>query len=117
MTVRDWGLPHGGPRAFGRGGAAWANRSYRGGYGRPGVGFNGTRSQRFPRAPYRTPDRNVYARNRAGEGYSRGFQTSRGGYAGSSRGAYNSFRPAATRPQQYARSGFGSSAYNSGSSN
>jgi Protein of unknown function (DUF3300) len=112
MTVRDWGLPHGGPRAFGRGGAAWANRSYRGGYGRPGVGFNGTHSQEFSRAP----SRDAYARNRAAEGYSRGYQTSRGGYAGSSRGAYNSFRPAATRPQQYARSGFGSSAYNSGSS-
>jgi len=119
MTVRDWGLPHGGPRAFGRGGATWANRSYRtpGGYGRPGVGFNGTRSQGFSRAPYRTPDRDAYARNRAGEGYSRGYQTSRGGYAGSSRGTYNSFRPAASRPQQYARSGFGSSSYNRSAGN
>jgi Protein of unknown function (DUF3300) len=116
ITVRDWGLPHGGPRAFGRSGAAWANRSYRGGYGRPGMGFNGTRSQGFSRAPYRTPNRDVYARNRAGEGYSRGYQTFRGGYAGSSRGTYNSLRPAASRPQRYARSGFGSSSYNSSSS-
>ncbi|HZW81774.1 MAG TPA: DUF3300 domain-containing protein [Candidatus Deferrimicrobiaceae bacterium] len=114
MTVRDWGLPHGGPRAFGRGGATWANRSYRtpGGYGRPGVGFNGTRSQGFSRTPYRRPDRDAYVRNRVSEGYSRGYQTSRGAYAGSSRGTYNSFRPAAGRPQQYARSGFGSVSYN-----
>lgn len=120
MTVRDWGLPHGGPRAFGRSGEAWANRSYvrPGGYGRTGVRYNGTRSQGFSRAPYRTADRNAYVRSRAGEGSSRGYQTSRGGYGGLLRGTYNnSFRPAAGRPQRYARSGFGSSSYNSSSYN
>jgi Protein of unknown function (DUF3300) len=109
MTVHDWGLPHGGPRAFGRGGATWANRGYRGpgGYGRPGAGFNAARSPGFSRTPYRMPDRNAFARNRGVEGYNRGYQTSRG-YAESSRGSYNSFRPQAGRPQQYARSNYGS---------
>ncbi|MGA9511260.1 MAG: DUF3300 domain-containing protein [Candidatus Sulfotelmatobacter sp.] len=115
MTVRDWGLPHGGPRAFSRSGATWANRSYRtpGGHGRPGVGYNGIRSQGFSRAPYRAPARDAYLRNRAGEGYSRGDQTSRGAYAGASRRTYNGFRSEASRPQQYARPGLGS--YNPGS--
>jgi hypothetical protein len=108
MTVRDWGFPHGGPRAFGRGGATWANRGYRGpgGYGRTGAGFNGARSPGFFRTPYRTPDRDAFARNRGMEGYNRGYQTSRG-YE-SSRGGYNSFRPEARRPQQYAHSNYGS---------
>jgi hypothetical protein len=51
-TVADWGLPHGGPRAL-------------------------SRAQGFSR----TPDRDMYARTRP-EGYSRGYQTPRNGYAG-----------------------------------
>jgi Protein of unknown function (DUF3300) len=110
MSVHDWGFPHGGPRAFGRGGATWANRRYRapGGYGRPGAGFNGARSPGSFRTPYRTPDRNAFARSRGAEGYNRGYQGARA-FAESSRGAYNSFRSQAGRPQQYARSNYGSS--------
>jgi hypothetical protein len=120
-TVADWGLPHGGPRAFGRGGA-WANRSYgarggsygtRSGYGRYGAGFNGTRSEGFSRTPYRTPNRDAYLGNRQAERYTRNYQSARSGYtgstrgyAGSTRGSYNSFRPV-NRAQQYARSSYG----------
>ena len=109
-TVADWGLPHGGPRAFSHGGwgSARPYNSYRtpGGYGRPSGGYSG-RAQGFAR----TPDRDMQARNRP-EGYSRGYQTPRNGYAGSSREPYNGYRPAVGRSQQYARSGYGSNSYN-----
>ncbi|HEY1657518.1 MAG TPA: DUF3300 domain-containing protein, partial [Candidatus Sulfotelmatobacter sp.] len=57
MTVRDWGLAHGGPRAFG-GSGTFAGRSYlekrreTGTYGRWGGASANPRSQGFYRAPY-----------------------------------------------------------------
>lgn len=110
-TVADWGLRNGGRRGFSRGGemAGQSNRSYgRQGSGRWNSGYGGTRSQGFSR----TPDRDAYARNGQAERYGRGYQPSRIGYAGSSRGANNSFRPAVSRPRQYGRSGYGSASYN-----
>jgi hypothetical protein len=93
-TVADWGLPHGGPRAFSRGTMA-SNRSYRppGGYGRPSGEYGGARSQNF----FRGPDRNAFAGNRTGAGFSRGYQSPGVGYGGTSRQAYNSIRPAVAR--------------------
>jgi hypothetical protein len=101
-TVADWGLPHGGPRAFSGRGAFAANRSYRpfGGYGRPEAGYGGMRSQGFGRA--RNED--AFA-NRPGERYRRGYQTARNGYGPSSRGpssrdAYRGIQPAIARSQE-----------------
>jgi uncharacterized protein DUF3300 len=117
-TVADWGLPHGGPRAFGRQGAFAANRSYRsfGGYGGPGAGYGGIRSQGFSRA--RNED--AFAANRPGERYSRSYQTSRNGYGPSSRDAYRGVQPAIarsqqTRSQQFGSRSFGNSGYASNS--
>ena len=110
-TVAHWGLRNGGRRGFSRGGemAGQSNRSYgRQGNGRWNSQYGGTRSQGFSR----TPDRDAYARNGQAERYGRGYQPSRIGYARSSRGAYNNFRPAVSRPQQYGRSGYGSASYN-----
>lgn len=97
-TVADWGLPHGGPRAFsGRGitAGSW-NRSYRGfgGFSRSGAGYGG-RSQAFAR----TRDEDLYARNRSGERYSPGNQSSTIG-GRTSRDAYRGFQPAVARSQQ-----------------
>ncbi|MGA7401881.1 MAG: DUF3300 domain-containing protein [Candidatus Sulfotelmatobacter sp.] len=110
-TVSDWGFPHGGPRAFSRGGwsAARSNNSYRtpGSYGRPSGGYT-ARSQAFAR----TPDRYAYAGNRPAEMYNRGgYQRPAAGYGRPSAQAYNSVRPAVGRPQQYGRSSYGSSSY------
>ncbi len=109
-TVSDWGFPHGGPRAFSRGGwsAARSNNSYRtpGSYGRPSGGYT-ARSQAFAR----TPDRYAYAGNRPAEMYNRGgYQRPAAGYGRPSAQAYNSVRPAVGRPQ-YGRSSYGSSSY------
>jgi hypothetical protein len=111
-TVADWGLPHGGPRAFSRGAvASWSNRSYRapGGYGRPSADYRGARSQNFLRAP----NRNVYAGNRPGEGFSRGYQSPGASNGGTSRQTYNSIRPAVARSQQYGSQQYGSQQYGS----
>ncbi|MGD1022254.1 MAG: DUF3300 domain-containing protein [Candidatus Sulfotelmatobacter sp.] len=114
-TVADWGFPHGGPRAFSRGGwsVARSNNLYRtpSSYGRSGVGYT-ARSQAFAR----TPDRYAYRANRPTETYNRGgYQTAGGGYGRSSAQAYNSVRPAISQ-QQYGRSSYGSSAYSYGKS-
>ncbi len=115
-TVADWGLPHGGPRAFSRGGwsTGRSNGFYRtpGGYGRPNGGYYGTHAQGFSR----TPGRDLYARNRT-EGYRRNYQTPGVGYNRSSRQTYNSYQPAVGRSQQYARSNYGSSFYNRSAAN
>jgi hypothetical protein len=98
-TVADWGFAHGGPRAFGRGGA-WSNRSFgrAGEYGRTGRGYGGVRTEGFQRSP----ERNAYAGNRSAGGSNRGYGTTRGGsYGRTSREAYNSFRPAVGRSQLY----------------
>ncbi len=102
-TVADWGLPHGGPRAFARQGAFAANRSYRpfGGYRGRGAGYGGMRTQGFDRAR----NENGFAANRPGERYSRSYQTSRNGYGPSSHGpssrdAYRGIQPAIARSQQ-----------------
>ncbi len=115
-TVADWGFPHGGPRAFSRGGwsGARSNSSYRtpGSYGRPGGGYT-ARSQAFAR----TPDRYAYAGNRPAEAYNRGgYQKPGGDYGRPSAQAYNSVRPAVGRPQPYGRSNYGSSSNSYGRS-
>jgi len=102
-TVADWGLPHGGPRAFSGRGTFAANRSYRpfGGYGRPEAGYGGMRSQRFGRAR----NKDAFAANRPGERYSRSYQAARNGYGASSyspssRDANGGIQPAIARSQQ-----------------
>ncbi|MGA9390084.1 MAG: DUF3300 domain-containing protein [Candidatus Sulfotelmatobacter sp.] len=135
-TVADWGLPHGGPRAWhGRQTANWSNRSYRpgqpgSGYGRAGSGYSGSYNGRSSLGFAATHDR-AYTANRAGVAarYNRGHQTTGAGYTRNSREAYNSFRPAVGRspygsqqfrsPQsQYGRSAYGGSGFNgSGFSN
>jgi len=106
ITVTDWGLPHGGPRAFGRGQGVvgWSNRSYR------------------PRGGDR-----AFAGNRLEERDSRNFQRSATGYGRTSQQAYNRFQPSVARPEQYrsqqnrsqpySRSVYGSSSYGSSSYN
>ncbi len=110
-TVADWGLPHGGPRAFSRGGSvAWSNRSGRSGYGRPSGGFTGARSEGIGR----TIDRDAYSRNRSSafaEGYGRGNQNARGTYGRTSHEAYNNFRPAVGLSQTYGSQAYGSQSY------
>ncbi len=133
-TLADWGLPHRGLRAFSESGAIarWPNSSRRtgGSFGRPGGGYHSTFDRGFvPRPPNRTPgygrfgggyqatrgrgfalqppDRN--ARNRPGEGSSRGYQTRAVGYARwPSLEAYNHIQPPVSRPQQYGRPDSGS---------
>jgi Protein of unknown function (DUF3300) len=114
-TVADWGLPHGGPRAFSRQATAsrW-DRAYRTprDYGRPSGEYGGAHSQSF----FRAPDRNGYAGNRPGAGFSRSYQSPGAGYRGTSHQPYNNIRPAVARSQQYrsqqyARSAYGSSVY------
>jgi hypothetical protein len=110
-TVADWGLPHGGPRAFSQREAMgmMSNRSFRGpGYGRPSGEYGGARSQNF----FRAPDRDAYA-NRTGERFGRGYQTPGVGYGGTSRQAYNSVRPAVARSPQSRSPQYGSPRYGS----
>jgi hypothetical protein len=99
-TVADWGLPHGGPRAFSQHGgmSMLTSNSYRnpGGYGRQVGGYNGTATHGFAR----TPDRSAYS------GYNRSYQTPGNGYARPSQEAYNRIQP--VRPQQYGRPTYGS---------
>jgi hypothetical protein len=106
-TVADWGLPHGGPRAFSqRGGMGMlTSNSYRppSGYGRPGGGYNGTSAQGFYRS--------AYSGNRPVEAYNRGYQTPGTGYGRPSQEAYNRPQSMAGRPEQYGRSSYGSSFY------
>lgn len=115
MTVRDWGFPHGGPRAFGRGGnsASWSTRSYRGsgGYSRMDGAYANSRwqGQRSYRAP-QTSNRDFYARNRQSE-QSRTWQNSPSGYP---RQGFRSFNETASRPQPYSHASYSARNYNSG---
>ena len=127
-TVADWGLPHGGPRAWhGRQTANWSNRTYRpgSGHGRAGSAYSGSYSGRGSLGFAATHDRGAYAANRAGvaERYDRGDHTTGAGYTRNSREAYNSFRPSVGRSQygsqqfrspqsQYGRSAYGGSGFN-----
>jgi hypothetical protein len=118
-TVADWGLPHGGPRAFSQRGTMASNRPDRtfGGYGRSRVGYGGSRSPGFAR----TREEDAYA-GRRGE-LSHGFGTSGTGYGPTSRDPYRGFQPAVARSQenrsqpyrspQYGSSQYGSSQYGS----
>ena len=132
-TVADWGLPHGGPRAFsGRGMTAQGmmgrgmtargmtargmtsrgvNRSDRtfGGYGRAGAGYGQARSpgQGFARAR----NQDGFAGNR-GDTYNHNYQRSRASYGTMSRG----FQPAiarsqTNRTQEYRSQEYGSQRY------
>jgi uncharacterized protein DUF3300 len=108
-TVSDWGLPHGGPRAFSQRGAmaTLSNRSYRTPGGNGGVGnrYSSVRSQAYGR----TRDKDAYARNRSEERYARGYQTF--GHGRSSPEAYNRFQSAAGRSQRYGSEDYRSSVY------
>ena len=89
-TVADWGLPHGGPRAFAgnRGGAVGAGSYGRGsgGYARPGSGYyGGQAAQGAARAAYAQPmqpraQSNMEAYSRAPEPVARMQQGARPGY-------------------------------------
>ncbi len=118
MTVRDWGFPHGGPRAFSRGGAfaAWSNRSSRGeGFERGNSGFRNFRGQESYRAPAnREANRDLYARSRP-ENY-RGWQGSIENYARSPDENFRSFRGVHS-PQRDARSTYNSAFNNRNSYN
>lgn len=123
VTVRDWGFPHGGPRAFGRAGnfAAW-NRSYgrdvygrwRGEYSHPNQSYRAETANRNYRnemaSRYRSQmtNRNGYATSRPAQTY-RGFQESRNNYARvSGTGAAPGFRSfgSSARPNSYAGSSY-----------
>jgi hypothetical protein len=108
-TVADWGLPHGGPRAFSQR-AGLSNGVYRpgNGYARPGGvgnGYNRTdrvAGQGYGRQPEGSSGR--YGESRPGIG---------NGYARPSTSEYNRSLESGGRPQQYARAGsaYGGSAY------
>jgi hypothetical protein len=114
-TVADWGLPHGGPRAFSQRGAmaSFSNRSYRtpGGYTRSGDQYGGRRSQAFER----TRNEDAYARSRSEDTYRRGYRAPSGSYGQWSRQSDNRFQPAVARSQQFGSRQYGHSAYRSGS--
>jgi hypothetical protein len=104
-TVADWGLPHGGPRAFGGRQFARNGRSYR----LPERTPYGARTQGFAR----TQERPTYA-NRSNEQYRRGDQSRE--YQGprderASRESADRFRPSVARSSaaMSPRSGYGSS--------
>ncbi len=117
ITVRDWGLPHGGPRAFSRGGTfpAWANRSdRRGDFDRGDGGFRDFRAQENYRAPaYRKGNRDLYARARPEN--SRDWADSKENFARSSDEGFRSFRSAPNQPQREARSNYNSGLNSRGS--
>jgi Protein of unknown function (DUF3300) len=96
-SVADWGLPHGGPRAYLGGGAGHgfnANGFYSNGYGRVGGGVvrTGAPIVRMP----------AYGGNRPGQGYDRGYEGSRtrGGYSQPLQLAYHHEPQIPGRPQQ-----------------
>jgi hypothetical protein len=110
-TVADWGLPHGGPRAFGGREFARAGRSYP----MPGRTPYFARTQGFAR----TSERDAHASRGEGRGeerHARGYPTLT--YQGprddqATRESANRFHPYVARssvatPSQYARSGYGS---------
>jgi Protein of unknown function (DUF3300) len=110
ITVRDWGLPHGGPRAFSRGGAfaAWPNRpDRRGDFDRGNSGFRNFRAQESYRAPaYRKGNRDLYARARPQNYHA--WEGSRENFARSSDEGLRSFRSAPNQPLRQARSHYDS---------
>jgi hypothetical protein len=115
ITVRDWGLPHGGPRAFSRGGTygAWSNQPHRRGDGfeRGSGRFRNSRQEESYRAPaYGEGKRDLYARSRP-ENYTRE------NHARSSAEGFRSFRTEPTQLQRDARSSFSSGLNNRGSYN
>jgi hypothetical protein len=119
VTVRDWGLPHGGPRAFSRGGtfAASSNRPYRRGdsFEHGNRGFTDPRSRESYRAPsYREANRGLYARSRPEN--SRTWQGSRENYGRSSDEGSRSFRSVPNQPERDARSNYNSGFNNRASS-
>ena len=102
-TVADWGLPHGGPRAYLGGGAGGGFYRSSNGYGRGGGGYGGPVRAGAPIV--RVP---AYGGNRAGQGYGLGYQ-GRGyqgrayqgqGYSRPFQLAYNHAPQIGSRPQQ-----------------
>jgi hypothetical protein len=105
-TVADWGLRHGGPRAYSQRGAfagrgnGFSRNFAR--YGRSNGEFGRGRSQGFAR----TRNEDAYARNRSGE--SRGYQTFGARYGRSLGESNRGFQPAVARSQQYGSRRYGS---------
>ncbi|HEX3374157.1 MAG TPA: DUF3300 domain-containing protein [Edaphobacter sp.] len=114
-TVADWGLPHGGPRAYPGGAGAHGFYGSSNGYGRGGGGYGGLIRTGAPIV--RMP---AYGGNRTGQGYGLGYQgrgyqsqgyqgqgNQRQGYSRSFQLAYNHEPQIGRRPQQgYGGEGF-----------
>jgi hypothetical protein len=104
-TVADWGLPHGGPRAYPGGAGAHGFYGSSNGYGRGGGGYGGLIRTGAPIV--RVP---AYGGNRTGQGYGLGYQGR--GYQGQEYSrpfqlAYNHSSQNGSRPQQgYGGAGF-----------
>jgi hypothetical protein len=115
-TVADWGLPHGGPRAFSAGGGSrWlANNSYRSGsdYGRPGGGYNGFSNQGF----VRETGRSTYPESRSGEAYNRGYRATGTNSGRPAQMAYNHIEALTSRPGRFSNNspGYGANFNRSG---
>lgn len=104
-AVADWGLPHGGPRAYPGSAGAQGFYGSSNGYGRVGGGYGGAIRTGAPIV--RMP---AYGGNRAGQGYGLGYQ-GRGyegqGYSRPFQLAYNHSPQIGSRPQQgYGGAGF-----------
>jgi hypothetical protein len=133
FEVRDWGFPHGGPRAFGRG-EMGQNRGSNYPYARParafGNGMQGgtNRGSAFPPAraersfggqqqafnrgsqfPSARPERSLGNQalqgfNRGSQGYGSGFRSGSSGYSQPGSQAYNHLPSTIGRPQPYGNS-------------
>ena len=126
-SVADWGLPHGGPRAFpgrpyGQGGAIarQGDRGYRpqpGNYGRPGGALNGYEARNRPPAQGFVPQPERYRENRPlpeGNRFSP-MPGNRESYGRPGLQAYNRSPEPLNRPQPYDRSGYDRPGYGYGS--
>jgi hypothetical protein len=100
-SVSDWGLQHGGPRAY------TGQRSLAGNYGQPARGYNSTPGSTMPRSP------NSYAGNYPHE--NRGMQSSAFGSARPPE-TWNRTPQSLSRPQTYSQS-YTRPAFNSGFNN
>ena len=100
-SVADWGLPYGGPRAYGRGGD-WGRFGH-GDYGRGGRGwdhgYRGGYGRSFDRG---------YASGRVGRGFDRGYGGGRGeAFAGGGSREFYGWRGNEHFNSGYGRSGYG----------
>jgi hypothetical protein len=104
-SVADWGLPHGGPRAYpgrpdwGRGGGryGWSRDGYNRAYGQPAAGFNRGNGRPIGRPIEHWGDA------RTAQGFNRGFPARGATYERPAlpQQAYNHFPQPVGRPQAY----------------